>query len=49
MQQHQNIIIGCPEAAAFKNKWIDIEKFRGYVMIKGNNSYREYLLSMIGE
>lgn len=49
MQQHQNIIIGCPEVAAFKNNWIDVEKFTKLCYDKGNNSYREYLLSMIGE
>ena len=49
MQQHQNIIIGCPEVAALKNKWIDVEKFIKLCYDKGNNSYREYLLSIIGE
>ena len=49
MQQHQNIIIGCPEVAAYKNNWIDVEKFIKLCYDKGNNSYREYLLSMIGE
>ena len=49
MQEHQNIIIGCPEAVAFQNKWIDIEQFTKLCYDKGKNSYREYLLTMLGE
>lgn len=48
MQQHQNIIIGCPEVASLKNNWIDVEKYLKLCYDKGNNSYREYLLSIIG-
>ena len=48
MQQHQNILIGCPEAIAFRKKWIDIDIFIKICDNIGNNTYKQFLLSLLG-
>lgn len=48
MQQHQNILIGCPEAIAFRKKWIDIDIFIKLCDNIGNNTYKQFLLSLLG-
>lgn len=48
MQIHQNIIIGCPEAIAFQKGWINIEDFIKICDTIGKNSYKSYLLSLLG-
>ena len=47
IEKRQGFKIACPEEIALKNSWISKKKFKELIRLSGNNSYREYLKSII--
>ena len=47
IEKRQGFKIACPEEIALKNSWISKKKFKELIRLSGNNSYSEYLKSII--
>lgn len=47
LEKNKDAVICCPEALAYKNKWITKEHLRGRANLLGKNSYGKYLESIL--
>lgn len=47
VQERQGVQIGCPEEVAFREKWIDHDQLCALVNDMSDNSYKNYLLTLL--